>query len=149
MDTLASLPTPLSQQTPHTTMWAKIYMDYTHSTHPSHIACTPPVNRTPPPAIRAAAASHSCLISSTIFHFAVAHCFDIDYSDQFHPSTTNATTCPCTSTPCLNLHRTNPRHPKRHTRDHIIFHCPLTAVNCIPYIYTLRTILQSEEYTAK
>ncbi len=113
---------------------------------PSHIACTPPTNSTLPPAIQAAATLHSHLLSSTIFRLVVAHCFDANYSNRFCPTADDITTCPCASHPQMNPHR-QPRRPKQHTRDHIIFRCPLTAPHRIPRIYTLHTILQSEELT--
>ena len=146
MNLITAIPKTLAQQLPRLTMWEKICVDYTPSTHPSHIACTTPTDSTPPPAICVAAASYSRLISSTIFRLAVAHCFDANYSDRFHPNTDDVTTCPCTTTPCLNPHQ-RPHHPARHTRNHVIFHCPLIATNRIPTVYTLRTILQLEEHT--
>jgi len=124
-------------------MWAKIYADYIPFTHPSHIACTLPIDATPPPAILATTTSHSHLISSTLFRFAVTHCFNADYSDRFHPRANNPTSYPCTLTPYPNP-TCPPHHPIRYTWDHIIFHCPLTAAHHIPRVFTLYTILQSE-----
>ncbi len=115
---------------PHTTpkdkMWAKIRADYTPSNHPSHIACKPPAGNSLPPTIQATVDSSNHLITSTIFHFTVSHCFDADYSDHFHPHADNLTICPCELRPrgC-----TCPPHQVRyrHTRHHVIFHCHLTA----------------------
>jgi len=74
---------PEAEMEPKAAMWARIQWDYTPSTHPSHIACAPPDGNKPPPAIRAAIAHCNRLICSTIFRFAVAHCFDADYSNRF------------------------------------------------------------------
>src|SRR6266851_2972838 len=123
-------------------------MDYIPSDHPSYIVCTLPTNNTLPLAILAAVASPSQLISSTIFYFAVAHCFDIDYSDQFQPGTNDVTTCPCTTIPCHNPSQP-PHNPKCYMQNHIIFHCLLMAAHRIPNMYTLCTILQSEDFSTK
>src|SRR6266851_5449729 len=98
-------------------MWAKIHTDYTPSNHPSHIACTPPINNKPPPVIIAAAASRNCLISSTLIHLAVAHSFNANYLDRFRSSTNNPTTCPCSYLPRNPTQP--PRPPLRHTREHV------------------------------
>ncbi len=111
MDALAAIPKPLSQQLPHIAMWERIHMDYTPSHHPSHITCTPPSDGTLPPVTRAAASFHSHLISSTIFRFVVAHCFNANYSAHFRPHADDVTTCPCATLP-----RTNPRHHPHHPK---------------------------------
>ena len=49
-----TLPTKM-ERTPKQAMWDQILADYTPSTHPAHIACTPPVDSTLPPATLAAA----------------------------------------------------------------------------------------------
>jgi len=94
---------------PKQAMWEKILVDYTSSNHPSYIACMPPDGNKPPPGIQGAIAMRHRLITSTLFHFTVAHCFDADYSDHFRPGAEDVTICPCTSNP-LSTHR-----PKRYT----------------------------------
>jgi hypothetical protein len=138
---------PEAEMDPKAAMWARIQRDYTPSTHPSHVACAPPDGNTPPPAIWAAIAHRNRLICSTIFCFAVTHCFDADYSDCFRSGANDTTECPC------NL--THPPHPhdipRRHTRHHIIFHCPLAAPACLHHLSgasSLPTILHLETATA-
>ena len=74
---------------PHTTpkdkMWAKIQVDYTLSNHPSYITYKPPKGNSLPPAIQAVVNFSNRLITSTIFRFAVSHCFDANYLDHFCP----------------------------------------------------------------
>jgi len=48
---VTSQPLPLSLLTPKQAIWQKIHLDYHPNPHPSHVACTPPLNPTPPPAI--------------------------------------------------------------------------------------------------
>jgi hypothetical protein len=110
--------------TPKEEMWAKIRADYTPSNHPSHIACKPPAGNSLPPAIQAAVDSSNRLITSTIFCFATAQCFDADYSDRFRPQADDHTICPCEHRP---RGRTHPPHQvrHRHTHHHVIFHCHL------------------------
>ena len=112
--------------TPKEEMWAKIRVDYTPSNHPSHIACKPPAGNSLPPAIQAAVDSSNRLITSTIFRFVTAQCFDADYSDRFRPQADDHTICPCEHRP---RGRTHPPHQvrHRHTHHHVIFHCHLTS----------------------
>jgi hypothetical protein len=84
---------------PKQAMWEKILMDYTSSNHPSHIAWVPPDGSKPPLGIQGAIAMRHHLITSTLFHVAVAHCFDVDYSDHFCPGAEDVTICLCTSNP--------------------------------------------------
>jgi hypothetical protein len=138
---------PKAEMEPKVAMWAQIQRDYTPFNHPSHIACTPPDSNKPPPAIRAAIAHRNCLISSTIFRFAVAHCFNADYSDRFKCSADDIMECLCNHTHPLTPHRL----PRHHTRHHVLFHCPLTAASQTRHLQglsSLPTILQSEEATA-
>jgi len=144
---LVAAPIPPLLREPRTVMWEKILADYVPTTHPSHIVCTPPSDPTPPPAILTTAKCQNHLISSTIFRFTVAHCFDTNYSDKFRPRADDHTICPCTELPHQNPHYPH-WQPTQHTQNHIIFHCPLMAAHCIPRVYTLRTILQSEVLTA-
>ena len=68
MDALANTPPhPLEDMTPKQAMWARIRADYAPSPNPSHSACVALDGNKLPPAIRAAAASNSQLITSTIF----------------------------------------------------------------------------------
>ena len=115
------LETSEAEMEPKQAMWACIQRDYTLSNHLSHIACTPPDSNKPPPAIQAAIAHCNRLISSTIFHFAVAHCFDTDYSDRFWQGANDITACPCNLTHPLPPHGT----PSCHTHHHVLFYCPL------------------------
>jgi hypothetical protein len=128
-------------------MWAHIQQDYTPSNRPSHIACTPPDSNKPPPAIRAAITHRNRLISSTIFHFAVAHCFNADYSNCFQRRANDTTECLCNPTQPLTPHDI----PRCHTRHHVIFHCPLMATARTRHLQgftTLTTIFRTEEATA-
>ncbi len=54
-------------------------------------------------------------------------------------------TCPCAQTPCQNP--CHLRCPRCYTREHVIFHCALMAPYCLNNIYTLQTILQSEDHS--
>jgi hypothetical protein len=116
---------PKTEMDPKAAMWTRIQWDYTPSNHPSHITCAPPDGNKPPPAIRAAIAHRNCLISSTIFHFAVTHCFNTDYSNHFQHGANDVTECPCSHTHPLPPHGL----PHQHTHHHVIFHCPLTATS--------------------
>jgi hypothetical protein len=107
----------------------------------------PPDGNKPLPAIRAAITHQNHLISSIIFRFAVAHCFDADYSDRFRRGANDTTACPCNLTHPLPPHGT----PRHHTRHHIIFYCPLTATAHAHHLQgfsSLTTIFQMEEATA-
>jgi hypothetical protein len=108
-------------------MWDKIQNNYIPSTHLSHIACTCPNGNKLPPAILTAVKAGSRLICLSIFRFALAHCFDANYSDRFHPRADNPTTCLCYHIPRLNPTRTPWAY--RHTRNHIIFHCITTQTH--------------------
>ena len=100
-DTPNNRHTNLSDDTPpKQAMWEKILADYTPSNHPSHIACAPPDSNKPPPGIQGTIAMRHRLITSTLFRFAVAHCFDADYSDRFCPGAEDVTICLRTSNPC-------------------------------------------------
>jgi hypothetical protein len=137
--------------TPKDEMWAKIRADYTPSNHPSYIACKPPKGNSLPPAIQAAVNSSNRLITSTVFRFAVSHCFDADYSDRFRPRADDITTCPCEHRP---RGRTRPPHQVRyrHTRHHVIFHCHLTASHRLNFPtghLTLRGIFTSYDATSQ
>jgi len=132
---------------PKVAMWACIRRDYTPSNHPSHIACTTPDGNKPPPAIQAAIAHRNRLISSTIFCLTIAHCFDADYSNRFQPGTNDPTECPCNSAHPLHPHAI----PRCHTRQHVIFHCPLATTACAHHLQglsSLAMILHLEEATA-
>jgi hypothetical protein len=148
MDALANTPPhPLEDMTPKQAMWARIRVDYAPSPNPSHSACVAPDGNKLPPAIRAAAASNSRLITSTIFRIATGHCFDADYSDRFRPTAGDRTICPCETIP--RRHR-QPRQ-NRHTRHHVLFQCPTTAEmrsKHLTGITTLRQILLSQEDTS-
>ena len=144
-------PIPLPLMPPHMAMWEKIHCNYTPSHKPTYMACTPPLSPIPPPAIHAAAASHSRLMSSTIFQWATGHSFDADYSDRFRPGADDPTTCPCYITP-LDPHPTPhaPLNPQRHMKKHIIFHCACYLTQCLTHLvglHSLRTIFSSEEHT--
>jgi hypothetical protein len=131
---------------PKQAMWEQILTDYTPSNHPSHIACAPPDGNKPPPGIQGAIAMRHRLVTSTIFRFAVAHCFDADYSDRFRPSADDITTCPCSS-------NSRPDHrPRRHTRHHVIFSCTnhhTARIKFIRGLSSLKQILQSKEFTVR
>jgi hypothetical protein len=136
-----AIPT-LTETHPKTAMWDAICADYIPSDKPSHVACAPPNGNKPPPAIIAAAASNSRLISSTIFRLATGHCFDEPYSTRFRPGAADVTLCPCSS----------PETPIPHTKEHVIFSCPITR----PYyratlrgLYSLRVIFRTVEDTAR
>ncbi len=144
---LAATPIPPLLREPHAVMWEKLHVDYIPSNHPSHIICTLPTDPTLLLAILATAKCQNRLISSTIFWFAVAHCFNTDYSNKFCPRVDDHTTCPCVDLPRPNPHYPH-RRPTRHTWNHVIFHCPLMAAHHIPRVHTLRTILQSKVLTA-
>jgi hypothetical protein len=91
---------PLNDDTPpKQVMWEKILADYTPSNHPSHIACMPSDGNNPPLGIQGAIAMRHRLITSTLFHFAVAHCFNADYLDHFRLSAEDVTTCPYANNP--------------------------------------------------
>jgi hypothetical protein len=97
---------------------------YEPSPHPSHLACAPPNNSNPPPAIIAAISAGDRLIASTIFRISVRHDFGADYSDRFRPTARDYTVCPCE-----HISRNNPAwKPRkyRHTTQHAIFRCALT-----------------------
>jgi len=131
---------------PKQVMWERILADYTPSNHLSHIACAPPDGNKPPPGIQGAIAMRHHLITSTIFRLAIAHCFDADYSDRFHPGANDVTTCPCSSNPWSD-HR-----PRRHTRQHVIFSCANHNAAWIKFIHglsSLKQILQSKEFTVR
>jgi hypothetical protein len=138
---------PKVEMEPKAAMWAHIQWDFSLSTHLSHIACAPPDGNKPLPAIWAAIAHQNHLISSTIFRFAVAHCFDADYSDRFQRGANDTTACPCNLTHPLPPHGT----PRHHTRHHVIFYCPLTATAHAHHLQGfsfLTTVFQMEEATA-
>jgi hypothetical protein len=122
LEAVASLPLHPSLLTPSQAMWQTIHQDYRPNPHPAYIACTPPHNPIPPPAIRAAAASRNRLASATIFRWATGHSFDAAYSLRFRPNADDIITCPCADIP-----RPNPTHPQRpryqHTKEHVLFHC--------------------------
>jgi hypothetical protein len=137
--TLLDNDTPPKQVT-----WEQILMDYTPSNHPSHIAYVPPEGNKPPPGIQGTIAMRHRLVTSTLFRLAIAHCFDADYSDRFHPNANDITICPCSSNP-RSAHR-----PRRHTRQHIIFNCVdhiAARVKFIRGLSSLKQILQSKEFT--
>jgi hypothetical protein len=121
-------------------MWETILSDYSPSDHPSHIACAPSDGNKPPPAILGTIEHKNCLICSTIFRFAVAHCFDADYSDRFRPTANDTTICPCDRIPRPNPTR-RPCHA-RHTRAHVIFHCPITQPQRLIHLYRLTSLHQ-------
>jgi hypothetical protein len=108
---VASQPLPLSLLTPKQAMWQKIHQNYHPNPHPSYIACTPPLNPTPPPAIQAATATHNRLASVTIFRWATGHSFNARYSIRFHPGANDIITCPCANIPTQT--------PPTHTAPHI------------------------------
>jgi hypothetical protein len=127
-------PIPLPLTTPCLAMWEKIHRDYTPSRKPAYMACMPPSSPIPPPAICAAAASHSHLMTSTIFRWATGHSFDTEYSDHFRPRADDPTTCPCnTSCNDANPHDPSPP-PQRHTKEHIIFHCTRYSTQRLAYL---------------
>jgi hypothetical protein len=144
-------------------MWEKIHHDYIPSHKPAFMACTPPSSPTPPPAIRAAAASHSRLMSSTIFRWATGHSFDTNYSDHFQPGADDPTTCPCHATHLdpqphptrLDPHDPHPHEPprpQRHTKAHVIFHCTRYLTQQLTHLTglcSLRTIFTSKEHTTR
>jgi hypothetical protein len=115
-------PITLNDLQPQHAAWKKFLDDYTPSNHPSFAACTPLVNKKPPPAILAAISSGNHLISSTIFRLTTGHCFNADYSNRFCPSANDNTECLCMAN--LPPHLTH--NPPRHTCHYIIFHCPLS-----------------------
>jgi hypothetical protein len=80
LEAIASQPLRPSLLTPKQAMWQEIYQNYCPNPYPTYIACTPPLNPTPPPAIHAATASHNRLASATIFRWATGHSFDMGYS---------------------------------------------------------------------
>ena len=80
-------------------MWAKIHLDYTPSTHPSHATCTPPEGNKPAPTIQAVMKACHCLIFTTIPHLAMGHCFDTNYSDCFWPGADDYTTAHAKTSP--------------------------------------------------
>jgi len=122
LEAVASLPIHHSLLTPNQAMWQKIHQDYRPNPHPAYIACTPPLNPIPPPAIRAAAASRNHLASATIFRWATGHSFSAAYSLHFRPGADDTIICPCADIP-----RPNPTHPRRthyqHTKEHVLFRC--------------------------
>ena len=116
---------PLDPDTadPKATMWGKIHVDYQPNPCPSFIACDPPSNNKPPPAVQAAAKCKSRLISSTIFRWATNHSFNANYSDHFRQGADDPTLCPCADP---NHPQFTPSHPYRlyrHTKEHVLFHC--------------------------
>jgi hypothetical protein len=80
-------------------MWAKICLDYTPSTHPSHTACTPPEGNKPALAIWVAIKARHHLVFATIPCLATGHCFDATYLDRFRAGVDDYTTCPCEHIP--------------------------------------------------
>jgi hypothetical protein len=150
LDTLLERESLPDDVTPKQAMWDRIKADYTPSNHPSHIACKTPDGNKPPPAIRAAIQSHDRLITSTIFRFALAHCFDADYSEHFRPSAPDTLICPCSKHPDPSSE--NPCTPYRHTHHHVIFQCSNTLTlreKHIPNETSLREIFDSEEATLR
>ena len=144
---IASQPLNPSLLTPKQVMWQKIHQDYTPNPHPTQITCTPPLNPTSPPTIRAAAASHNCLASATIFWWATGHSFDARYSLCFCQGADDIITCPCTDIP-----QPNPTHPRQtpyqHTKEHVLFRCTCYAKQCrlhISNISSLHIIFHSED----
>jgi len=136
--------------TPKERMWARICMDYTPSTHPSHAACAPPEGNKPTPAIWAAVKARHRLIFTTIPWLATGHCFDATYSERFRTGADNYTICPCKHIP----HTSRVRGPRRacHTKEHMIFHCPRYTPSRLTHLEglsSLPTILWSEEHTAR
>jgi hypothetical protein len=125
----------------------QIRANYTPSTHPSHSACAPLEGNKPAPAIRAAIKARHRLVFTTIPRLATGHCFDATYSDRFWARADDYTTCPCELIPRTSWVR-GPRRA-RHTKEHMIFHCPHYAPSCITHLEglsSLPTILQSEEH---
>ena len=145
-------PPPLDRASsdPKATMWGKIHADYHHNPRPSYIACDPPSDNIPPPAIRAAAKSTSRLISSTIFRWATNHCFDANYSERFRQGANDHTLCPCADPDHPDYTPTYPHRPTQHTKEHVLFRCPRYSHARLIFLrglMSLRAIFQSEEHT--
>ena len=119
-------------------------------THPLTIPPTlhvhPLMATIPPPGIQGAIAMQNWLITSTLFCFAVAHCFNVDYLDRFCPGVDDVTICPCANNPSIGL---EPR-VYRHMQQHVIFRCTNHSATWMKFIHefsTLKQILQSKEFT--
>jgi len=151
LEAVTSQPLDPSLLTPRQAMWQQLHQDYCPNPHPAYIACSPPTDPNPPPAIRAAAASRSRLASATIFRWATGHSFDAEYSLRFRPGADDIITCPCADIP-----RSNPTHPRcnpyHHTKEHVLFRCICYAEQRRAHlgsITSLRVIFRSEELTEK
>jgi hypothetical protein len=148
----AALPLDPDTADPRATMWGKIHADYQPNPRPSFIACDPPSDNIPPPAIRAAAKCKSRLISSTIFRWATNHSFDANYSDRFRQGADDPTLCPCADPNHPQFKPSNPYRPYRHTKEHVIFHCPRythARATHLRGLTSLRLIFRSEEDTTR
>jgi hypothetical protein len=137
---------------PKATMWGKIYADYRPNPRPSFIACNPPSDNKPPPAVRATAKCNSHLISSTIFRWATNHSFDTNYSDRFRQGADDPTLCPCADPTHPQFNPSEPYRPYWHTKEHVLFHCPHythTRATHLHGLTSLRVIFCSEEDTTR
>jgi len=147
-----ALPLDPATANPKATMWGKIHADYQPNPRPSFIACDPPSDNIPPPAIRAAAKCKSRLISSTIFRWATNHSFDANYSDCFRQGADDPTLCPCADPNHPHFTPSHPYRPYRHTKEHVLFRCPCYTHARTTHLHgltSLRVIFRLEENTAR
>jgi hypothetical protein len=151
LDSSADLPPhPIHGSTPKEAMWYQIWANYTPLDRPSHMACIIPHGNTLAPALKAAMAKKSRCLTSLICQLCTGHCFDANYSNTFHTSANNNTTCPCSHIPRCPNHLPR-RHIRRHTKEHIIFHCLKTTTLCDCLLHgleSLRTVFQSQDLTS-
>jgi len=147
-----AIPLDPATANPKATMWGNIHANYPPNPRPSYIACNPPSDNTPPPAIQATVKSSSRLISSTIFQWATNHSFDANYSDCFRQGADDHTLCLCADPNHPQYIPTHTYCPYRHTNEHDLFHCPryTTARHThLCGLTSLRIIFHSEEDTTR
>ena len=144
-------PHPIHGITPKEAMWNRIRTDYIPSDRPSHMACTRPIGNSLAPAVKAAVEKHSRRLTSLICQLCTGHCFDANYSDTFRSGADDNTTCPCSHIPRRPNHLPR-RRIRRHTKEHVVFHCLKTATprdRHLRGIGSFRTIFQSQDLTSR
>jgi hypothetical protein len=132
-------------------MWNRIRADYNPLDHPSHMACIRPVGNSLAPAVKAAVGKHSRRLTSLICQLCTGHCFDTNYSDTFRSGADDNTTCPCSHVSRRPNHLPR-RRIRRHTKEHIVFHCLKTAALRDRHLWgigSFRTIFQSQDLTSR
>jgi hypothetical protein len=116
------------------------------------MACTIPDGNALAPAVKAAVAKRSRCLTSLICQLCTGHCFDANYSDNFHTNAGDNTTCPCIHVPRQPNHTYPCRRTHRHIKEHVIFHCVKTTSaqgQFLQGLGSLRVIFQSQDLMSR